>query len=180
MVYLGSLTWDGAPCVTLGRPAAGGDRWQRAWVNAMDRFDTRKAEPYHLSQNRDMGLLMQGLRDWRDYQVSAELTPHLCAAAGLAARVQGLRRYFALLFYPGGTARLVKWLDDEQVLAAAPFAWNYGETHALALDVSGARLRAWLDGRLIFGLDDPGPPLLGGGALLCAAGSLTAGPVKVE
>jgi hypothetical protein len=129
--------------VTLGRPAAGGDRWQRAWVNAMDRFDMRQPEPYHLSQNRGTGLLMQGSRDWRDYRVSATLTPHLCAA-GLAARVQGSRRYYALILRPGGMARLIKWRDGEE-------------------EVTGAYLRAWLDDRLTFDLDDPGPPLLGGG-----------------
>jgi hypothetical protein len=148
--------------VTLGRPAAGGDRWQRAWVNAMDRFDMRQPEPYHLSQNRGTGLLMQGSRDWRDYRVSATLTPHLCAA-DLAARVQGSRRYYALILRPGGMARLIKWRDGEEELAEAPFAWDYGETHAFALEVTGAYLRAWLDDRLTFDLDDPGPPLLGGG-----------------
>jgi hypothetical protein len=77
-------------------------------------------------------------------------------------------------------ARLIKWRDGEEELAEAPFAWDYGETHAFALEVTGAYLRAWLDDRLTFDLDDPGPPLLGGGvALLCAAGSLTAGPVRV-
>ena len=40
----------------------------------------------------------------------------MCEAAGVAARVQGMRRYYALVLYKGGSVRLIKELQGTQVL----------------------------------------------------------------
>jgi len=50
-VYLDTLTWDGAPDVTFTRPPFPGTLWRHVWVNAMDHFDARWPEPFHLSQD---------------------------------------------------------------------------------------------------------------------------------
>src|ERR687893_2465501 len=50
-VYLDYVTWDGAPDLTLTRPAGGGSMWRRAWVNGVDRYDEHGPEPYRLIQN---------------------------------------------------------------------------------------------------------------------------------
>lgn len=42
--------------------------------------------------------IAQGSRDWRDYSVTSEVTPLLANAWGLAARVQGRERYYAVTF----------------------------------------------------------------------------------
>ena len=88
--------------------------WRRAWVDGVDQYGSRWPEPYRLVQNHGTGLLIQGTRDWTDYRVSAPITPHLVASAGIGARVQGMRRYYALLLAEGGTVRLVKALDGER------------------------------------------------------------------
>ena len=103
-VYLDSLTWDGEPRVTLTRPAHGGMMWQKAWTNGVDRAEWW-AEPFRLIHDEGRGLFMHGTREWRDYEVSADVTPHMAAAAGIAARVQGMRRYYALL--------LCRWRQGE-------------------------------------------------------------------
>lgn len=97
-VLLERLTWDGAPECVLGQSELGGTMWQRAWVNAMDVFETRPRWPetYRLIQNRGRGLLIQGNREWKDYAVEAQLTPVLATAFGIGARVQGLIRYSTL------------------------------------------------------------------------------------
>src|SRR3712207_7407981 len=48
---------------------------------------------------------------FRSYEVAAAVVPETIAAAGIAARVQGLRRYYALLLGADGVARLVRELD---------------------------------------------------------------------
>ena len=93
-------------------------------------------------QNHGTGLLSQGTADWTDYRAEAALTPHLATSAGLAVRVQGLRRYYALLLHRDGTARLVRVCDGEEILAERPFSWHFGETYDCAIEVSGQRLRA--------------------------------------
>ncbi len=169
-VYVDYLTWDGAPDVRLTRPTGGEFHrdpplvWRRAWVDGMDQWEVWWREPYRLVQNSGRGLLMQGTREWRDYTVSAVIQPTLMAAGGIGARVQGMRRYYALLLCQDGIARLLKALDGDTVLAEAPFAWESGGEYALRLQVQGCRLRAWVNEELLFDVQDEERPLRGGGA----------------
>ena len=75
---LRSLTWDGAPEVTLGRPA-GGTLWRRAWVHGVDRWGDwwpeavpadpgprhRPADPGHARVDRLRGPRRDRARDGR-------------------------------------------------------------------------------------------------------------------
>jgi ADP-ribosylglycohydrolase len=176
---LQSLTWDGAPDVALTRPADGGTLWRRAWVHAVDRFDAHWPEPFRLIQNRGRGLLIQGTREWTDYTVSAAIVPETIAAAGLAARVQGLRRYYGLVLF-NDSVQLLRELDGTTtVLAHAPLRRrDYAEPHALELTVAGDRLRATVDGAVELEARDG--TLTGGAvALACEAGCLTCDAVHV-
>jgi ADP-ribosylglycohydrolase len=180
-VYLDYLTWDGTPDVAFVRPAGGGTLWRSAWVSGVDRFDHFWPEPYRIIQNEGTGLLIQGARDWTDYRVSATITPHMAASAGIAARVQGLRRYYALLLCDDGAARLVKALDGQTILAQQPFAWEFGRPYALSLQVAGNRIQACIDGQIVFEITDDNRPLNGGGvALVCAEGRVATDAVEVR
>ncbi len=150
-VAVDRLGWDGAPDVTLTRPDAGGTVWRRAWVRAVDRWDERWPEPFRIVQNRGTGLLVQGERGWRDYTVTADVTPHLVRSAGIAARVQGLRRYYALELAGRDTVRLVR---GGVVLAERAVAWEFGRTYQLALTVDGDRITGAVDGEQLFEATD--------------------------
>jgi hypothetical protein len=166
--------------VTLRRPAHGGTAWRRAWVNGVDQWSSDGAADYRLVQNSGRGLLIQGTREWADYEARAVITPALCEAAGVAARVQGLRRYYGLLLVAGGEVRLVRALDGDTTLASAPLAWRQHEAYELRLSVAGDRLRAWVDGQALFDLRDPGGPLTGGAAaLLIEAGHMLCGSMRI-
>jgi len=179
-VYLDTLTWDGEPEVTLTRPAAGGELWRQAWVNGVDQWDERWPEAFRIVQNEGTGLLIHGTREWRDYTMSAAITPYLAAAAGIAARVQGMRRYYALLLVPGGV-RLIKALDGETTLAESNLEWAFGETHTLQLTVVGTTISAWVDARLLFSVTDDARQLDGGGvALVVSEGCLATDAVAVR
>ena len=158
-LYLDYLTWEGEPDVTFARPDSPIDRrrrgmsfplmWRRAWIDGVDSYDFWWPESFRLVQNRGRGLLITGTREWRDYEVKTDLTLHLCKAAGIAARVQGMHRYYALLLGRAadgrGVARLVRALDGDTVLAEADFPWEYGETHTFSLRVTGDRLQGSID-----------------------------------
>ncbi len=179
-VALDHLTWGGAPDVTLARPAGEGRMWRRAWVPAVDRFESGWPEAYRLAHNRGRGLLIQGTREWDDYEVAATIRPKAAVAAGIAARVQGLRRYYALLLAEGA-ARLVKLLDGESVLAEAPLARRYGATYDLRLRVEGSTIAASVDGRLVLQFEDEQRPLRGGAvAFVCEAGAMTSERISVR
>ena len=179
-VYLDSLTWDGAPNTVLSRPAGDGVMWRRAWVDGVDQYEGRWWEAYRLVQNHGRGLLMQGGGDWTDYTVSSTITLHMAEAGGLAARVGGMRRYYALLLRRSGKAQLVKALDGDKILAETDFAWEFGETHDFALTVKGTQIAAAVDGKTLFTVDDTDHPLAGGGiALVVEEGRIMSNAVAI-
>lgn len=180
-IYLDYLTWDGTPDVTLTRQSDGGSMWRRAWVDACDQWDERWPEPFRLAHNNGVGLISQGGRDWTNYRVTATVVPHLVNAAGIGARVQGLRRYYALLLASDGKARLVKALDGTHTLAETALDWQLGQGYELSLQVVGNQIQGWVDGKLLFDLHDAERPLEGGAvALICEEGRLTCEAVRVQ
>ena len=108
IVHLDWLRWDGEVAITLGRPNGDGTLWRRAWVNGVDQFEGIWPEPYRIVQNQGTGLISQGTAEWRDYRVSASVTINLAKSAGIAARVQGMRRYYALILCDDQMGRLVR------------------------------------------------------------------------
>lgn len=176
------LTWDGSPTVSLGRPSQEGSMWRRAWVDGVDHWETFWPEAYRIGQDRGTGLLMQGSLDWTDYRVEAEITPRMAAAAGIAARVGGMRRYYGLLLAGYGRARLVKVRGDETTLAEAAVPWESFTSHRLAIEVVGSRITCHVDDTLVADVTDAGPDALDGGGigLICQEGTLATNEVRVS
>ena len=180
-VYLDWLTWDGPPDLQLNRPsisAAGREKrvrpkfWKKAWIYALDsseRFDSWDYWPqaYRLIQNDGRGLLIQGTRDWTDYQFAATAMPRVCEAGGIAARVQGLQRYYALLLDHDKT-RIVRVLDGETVLAETDAGWAVEQSYDLRLKVEGDKLTAFVNGEQVLEAIDPDNALKGGAIALIA------------
>lgn len=177
-IYLDYVTWDGTPEVHFTRPA-GGTVWRRAWVAGVDHYDRWWPEPFRLIQDEGTGLLLTGTREWTDYTVTAAVRPHMVARAGLAARVQGMRRWYGLLLCADGQAQLVKSLDGEQVLAEAAYEWVLDRTYQLELTVSGADLVASVDGKELFRAHD-GDLATGGIALVADEGTVSVDEVAVR
>lgn len=178
-VYLDFLTWAGEPDLLLDRPAGPGTIWRRAWVNAVDQFENRWPEPYRLVSNHETGMVSQGTADWSNYRVTAPVTVQLARSAGVAARVQGLRRYYALLLSDDGTVRLVKCVGGPVVLAEVPFEWQRFAEYRLTLEVDGSAIRGWVDGALLLEARDEHPLPGGGVGLLVDRGCMGAGAVRV-
>jgi ADP-ribosylglycohydrolase len=176
-LYLDFLTWDGPPDAILGHTK--GSVWKRAWVDAMDHFETG-GDPFRLIQDEGTGMVIQGTREWTDYRVTASLRPHMAAAFGLAARVQGLRRYYALTVSDANRLTLSKMVNTETVLARCTIDWSPGKEIELCLQVEGSRIRAEVDGETVFDEDDSDEPLTGGGiGLLCKEGRIAVAAVHV-
>ncbi len=154
------LTWDGAPNFTLERPP--GKMAKQQWANGVDHFETPEGEGFRLIQDRGTGLIIHGTREWTDYEVSAAITPHSVKSCGLAARVQGLKRYYALLLGSDNRARLVKALDGDTVLAEMDFPLQVGRQYELSLRVTGNRIRAGIDGAAVFERGGWGTAFVGG------------------
>ncbi len=197
-LYLDELGWSGIPDASFHRPAArvkqrdrnssGPSMWRKAWVDGLDaqvRIADRDGwpEPYRLIQNEGRGLLMQGTREWTDYAVTITCTPHMCRLGGIAVRVQGMERYYALVLDTASTRIIRRFEGRDEVLAELSGGWNHGESCELSLAVTGSRLVASVNGAEVLRADDPDHMFMGGGiGLLVEEGrlgceSVVVGPV---
>ena len=181
VIYLDHLSWDGSPDVTFRRPLASGRMWKRQWVSAANFFEDKFGEAFRVIQNHGRGLVITGTREWKDYSVQASLTPHLAQAFGLAARVQGLERYYAVLLSASNMVKLVKRLDGEIVLAEEAFKWELGRAYDFQLVVRGNQILVSVDGALLFKVKDLDRPISSGGiALVCEEGCIGTDEVSVR
>jgi ADP-ribosylglycohydrolase len=181
-VLLDFLDWRGEPDAVFTRPQGTGKLWRRAWVDAVSQFDARWPESFRIVQNEGIGMLSQGTPSWRDYRLTSTITPYLARRAGIADRVQGLRRYYALLLSEGTAIQLIKAHDGNiTVLAEKDHAWDSFSCQELSLEVAGTRLRGWLNGELMFDVaDDNAAWASGSVALLVEDGCLGTDAVKVS
>ena len=150
--YIG---WHGNPDTVFVRPKHTGVMWRRAWVDAVDHLLVW-SEMFRLVQNEGLGLISQGTREWSDYSVSADVTPHLVARAGVAARVQGLTRFYALLVTQDQKVQLVRSVHEQSVIAETDFAWALGDTLQMTLTVQGNALTGEINGEEVLQASDSG------------------------
>ena len=157
-VWLDRLAWTGTPRITLKRPTEKPcDFWRRAWVNGVSTFHRNFPASFYIAQDRGEGIISYGTRDWTDYTVIAtRLTIHLGAPAGVAVRVQGLNRYYTLLFMRDKRVALVKALDDQRIeIANTLFDWQLDTPYEVVLSVEGKNIRGRIDdGPVLEAVDD--------------------------
>lgn len=189
--YLDGLTWSGAPNFAFGSlPGSAAQVWRQAWVNGVQHWEGWSDEPYRIVQNEGRGMLICGAREWQDYRLEAEVRPaFLSRKGGIAVRVQGMRRFYGLLLKREGTLCLIKERDGEIVLSETPFPYQPWQVVALKLQAENAlrgdqntvRLRAWVNGDLIFDQIDSEKPIdCGGIGLVIEEGHLLADHIAVR
>ncbi|MCY3885304.1 MAG: ADP-ribosylglycohydrolase family protein [Gammaproteobacteria bacterium] len=175
-VFLNSLNWSGSPKVSLGRRP--GRMWSRAWVNGVDSYWSW-AESFRLIHNTGTGLLLYGNRDWTDYRIRADVTPHLVNQVGIACRVQGMRRYYALILTRDNRLQIVRELDGRAILAETFFELVLGKSYDFALTVFGHTLIGAIDGQEFLRAEDSSLSE-GGIALLINEGRTATQTVSIE
>lgn len=178
-IVLDRLDWTGEPDTTLfGR--SGHPRWRDAWVPGCSRFEPSWEDAeFRAVQDEGEGLAIQGEDGWRDYRVETTLKPRLARAAGVAVRVQGLRRHVAVVLTNDHTVRLVRTVGDERlVLAEANLPFALDRTYRVAIKVVGNRVVAEADGVRLEG--DAGPLSGGGLAILIHEGNAHVGAIRIQ
>ena len=181
-VALDYLRWDGAPAVRLRRPDVPSDFWRRAWVNAANQFATQFPLAFRISQDRGDGMIIHGTSDWRDLKVETTLKVHLAESAGLGMRVQGLRRYLAVLLYRSGVLRIVRRFDGaSETLAEAPLVWSFEVGYPLSVQVVGDLVTAEVGGVRLQARDlGPRSLKMGGFAMTVESGSCSCDEFRVS
>ena len=179
-LWLDYLRWDGAPNLVLEKPRTKPHPfWDLAWVRDVDKWLKIGRKCVHLVKNSGRGLASFGTRQWKDYRlVVHELTPTFGAEAGVAIRVQGLRRYYALVLSRPGKMSLVKMYDQTQViLADTELDWEADKGYEVILQVSGRDIRGEIGASIIHATDDQ----IADGAMgiVVSDGAVSTGPIEI-
>jgi len=181
VIYLDYLTWGGSPDIVLKNQGSSGNMWYRAWVNGFDKLILDYSKFFRVVQNNGTGLLIHGSNDWKDYQITAIVKPYLAKSFGICARVQGMRRYYALLLCNDGVARLIKASHTNKTLSKSTFGLDFGKKYDFSIKVNKDKIIAKINNNIIFKIKDNDNPLLSGGiALICEEGCIDINTVKVE
>ncbi|KAH7140416.1 ADP-ribosylglycohydrolase-domain-containing protein [Dactylonectria estremocensis] len=180
-VFIHSLRWDGTPRTSLKRPADKSQSfWRRAWVSSVDKMHTNMGPSFFLAQDRGEGILSQGTRDWVDYNVAvSDFVVNFGGPMGVAARVQGLNRYYALVFTKDKQIALVKAADEKRIeLASRSFDWKHDTKYDVHLTVQGSKITGQVRGVDLAAVDED----YAGGAvgLVVTDGSLGAESITVS
>ncbi|KAI5925295.1 ADP-ribosylation/Crystallin J1 [Camillea tinctor] len=179
-VWLDYLRWDGAPQLVLkpDEKGANGDFWKRAFVNGADLFHTRRK--FLVAQDDGEGIVSYGTREWEAYKaVFNDFVVNIGGPSGVAVRVQGLNRYYALLFTNDKNLSLVKALDEERIeLAKAEFDWKLDTPYTITMEADKHTIRARVGDIELTGYDHR---YKGGGiGLLAADGSIVVSSIEVS
>lgn len=143
-IWLESLRWNGVPNMILRQPFKKPcEFWHRAWVNGASNFHKGMGGSLVVAQTKGEGIVSCGTREWTDYRATArKFKINMGAPAGLAVRVQGLNRYYALFFVRGGRIALVKAHDAERItLISTPFSWELDQEYDVEIQVHGDTIR---------------------------------------
>lgn len=157
-LYVDHVDWAGAPSCRFS--GAGLAEYHRpiGWTDGIDSAQLLVAAQgvqFRLIHNEGRGLLINGAADWTNYEFRARVAPHMAAEAGIATRVGGMQRFYALLLCHSQRARLLRCCDgEEQILAEAELPWEPDQQYDLCLRVVGRQLLASIDDRRMFEVED--------------------------
>ncbi|RFU75755.1 hypothetical protein TARUN_6514 [Trichoderma arundinaceum] len=144
-VWLDSLSWTGVPNMVLHKPSQKScEFWRRAWVNGADTF---RDFSFLAAQGQGEGIVIYGTREWDDYSVTtSDFMIKFGAPAGLAIRVQGINRYYAVTFTNDKEINIVKALDAKRIpLASTAFPWELDRKYKITLTARGDTIHARVD-----------------------------------
>ena len=119
--------------------------------------------------------------DWRDYVVKSTIMPRLGRSFGLAARVRGLRRYYAFVLAGNQSARILRRSGEEVLLSETHFRWEFEQPYEVKLDVSGMEIAGSVDGKEILTVKDTLPGVDSGGfGYVCEEGLVLSDELTVR
>ncbi|KAI1398158.1 ADP-ribosylation/Crystallin J1 [Hypoxylon fuscum] len=184
-IWLDRFGWTGTPNLilrTTDRSKGGPQEFhKRSFVSNADVFDI-SGDVFVVAQDEGQGMVCYGTREWEDYRaVFQNFVITRGSPAGVAARVRGLNRYYALLFEAderGSRLVLTKTRDDVIInCVTRAFKWHYNLKYTVTLEVDGDEISAQVDNVRISAKD---PEYRGGGiAMITTNGAVLVDYIQI-
>ncbi|KAI1494356.1 ADP-ribosylation/Crystallin J1 [Biscogniauxia mediterranea] len=168
VVWLDYVRWDGAPALVL-KPDEDEDE-----AAAQGGF-------FSVAQDHGEGIVGYGTRGWKTYRaVFRGVVVNIGGPCGVAVRVQGLNRYYALWFMSDKTVALVKALDEERIeITKAEFDWQLDTPYTVVVEAIAQEISAQVAGHAqLIAYDDSYEE--GGIGLVATDGSIAVESIEVS
>ena len=158
-----------------------GQMWKNSWVKALDKWETRWAESFRITQNIGRGVIFTGTNNWKNYTVSSRIKFHLVKSGGILSRIQGLKRYYALELTSKNKLRIVKMLYDLKILKEIDFKLDFFKEYNLSFKVNDNKLYGYVNDELILETEDSSNVLnYGGIGFITEDGTMCSNEIQIS
>ena len=190
-LILNYLTFTGEPNCKFSKPKHIGKHkrgvkfsnakmWKASWVDALDKWDSGE-RTFRVCKDRGRGMLITGTDLWKNYKVTSDIAIQRVKTGGLAARVQGLNRYYGLVISASNKLQLIKVINEPKVLKEIDFDLEYYKDYKLSLKVEDNKLSGYLDNKVVLEFTDSSDFLENGAmGLIVEDGTMVTDEVIVE
>ena len=190
-LILNYLTFTGEPNCKFSKPKHIGKHkrgikfsnakmWKASWVDALDKWDSGE-RTFRVCKDRGRGMLITGTDLWKNYKVTSDIAIQRVKTGGLAARVQGLNRYYGLVINASNKLQLIKVINEPKVLKEIDFDLEYYKDYKLSLKVEDNKLSGYLDNKVVLEFADSSDVLENGAmGLIVEDGTMVTDEVIVE
>ena len=190
-LILNYLTFTGEPNCKFSKPKHIGKHkrgvkfsnakmWKASWVDALDKWDSGE-RTFRVCKDSGRGMLITGTDLWKNYKVTSDIAIQRVKTGGLAARVQGLNRYYGLVINASNKLQLIKVINEPKVLKEIDFDLEYYKDYKLSLKVENNKLSGYLDNRVVLEFTDSSDVLENGAmGLIVEDGTMVTDEVIVE
>ena len=154
--------------------------WKASWVDALDKWDSGE-RTFRVCKDSGRGMLITGTDLWKNYKVTSDIAIQRVKTGGLAARVQGLNRYYGLVISASNKLQLIKVINEPKVLKEIDFDLEYYKDYKLSLKVEDNKLSGYLDNKVVLEFTDSSDVLENGAmGLIVEDGTMVTDEVIVE
>ena len=190
-LILNYLTFTGEPNCKFSKPNHIGKHkrgvkfsnakmWKASWVDALDKWDSGE-RTFRVCKDSGRGMLITGTDLWKNYKVTSDIAIQRVKTGGLAARVQGLNRYYGLVISASNKLQLIKVINEPKVLKEIDFDLEYYKDYKLSLKVEDNKLSGYLDNKVVLECTDNSDVLENGAmGLIVEDGTMVTDEVIVE
>ncbi len=190
-LILNYLTFTGEPNCKFSKPKHIGKHkrgvkfsnakmWKASWVDALDKWDSGE-RTFRVCKDSGRGMLITGTNLWKNYKVTSDIAIQRVKTGGLAARVQGLNRYYGLVINASNKLQLIKVINEPKVLKEIDFDLEYYKDYKLSLKVEDNKLSGYLDNKVVLEFTDSSDVLENGAmGLIVEDGTMVTDEVIVE
>lgn len=121
--------------------------WLKSFMSSASNFTPDYTATFAISHDRENGVVTTGTLDWKNYEVTSEITFSYQEGAGLVARAKGHRQYYGAVL-KNNKIQIIRRKDARvEILAEKPYEYEMETKILMTFRVEADRLTVLLNGK---------------------------------